>query len=73
MAVMERWVCNMTNFFEGVQCVYFAKFMPTVSHKGNPIMKMICSAKIHTKKTYIFFFNQNVNMTKLEQGSHYLL
>ena len=45
----------MTNFFEGVQCVYFAKFMPTVSYKGNPIIKMICSAKIHTKKTYIFF------------------
>ena len=29
--------------------------MPTVSHNGNPIIKMICSAKIHKKKLTYFF------------------
>ena len=62
----------MTNFFQGVQCVYLAKFMSTVPHTGNPIIKMICSTKIHKKNLHIFF-NQNVNMTKREQGSQHLL
>ena len=45
----------MSNFFQGVQCVYLVKFMPTLYRNGNPVIKMICSAKIHTKKTHIFF------------------
>ena len=62
----------MTNFFQGVQCVYLAKFMSTVPHKGNPNIKMVCSAKIH-KKTENNFLNQNVNVNKREQGSQHLL
>ena len=40
---------NMTNFFRGVQHVYFAKFMPTVSHNDNPIIMMIHKTKMHKK------------------------
>ena len=29
----------MINFFQGVQCVYLVKFVPVVSHNGNPIIK----------------------------------
>ena len=29
----------MINFFQGVQCVYLVKFMPTVFRNGNAIIK----------------------------------
>ena len=40
----------MTNFSRGVQRVYCAKFMLTVSHNGNPVIKNNYNRdKIHKK------------------------
>ena len=40
----------MTNFSRGVQRVYCAKFMLTVSHNGNPVIKNTYNRdKIHKK------------------------
>ena len=56
----------MPNFSREVQHVYFAKFMPTVSHNGNPIIRMIYRAKIHTENLNNYYLSQNVDMTKHE-------
>ena len=52
----------MTNIFRGVQHVYCAKFMLTVSRNGNPII-MIYRDKIY-KENFNNVLNQNVIMTK---------
>ena len=41
VAVMGRYGCNMTPFFQEVQHVYCAKFMLTVAYNGNPILNNI--------------------------------
>ena len=60
---MGRLGCNMTNSFWGVQHVYCARFMLTVSHNVNPIINNIYKNKIH-KKNLNNVKNLNVKMTK---------
>ena len=50
----------MTNIFRGVQHVYCAKFMLTVSRRGNPII----NRNILYKENFNNVLNQNVLMTK---------
>ena len=50
----------MTNIFRGVQNVYCAKFMLTVSRRGNPIINKNILHKENVNKV----LNQNVIMTK---------
>ena len=41
VAVLGREGCYMANFFQGVQHVYGAKFVLTVSHNVNPIINNV--------------------------------
>ena len=51
-------------FFQGVQHVYFAKVMLTVSLNGNPMIKLIMHRdEIHKKKSNNVL-NENVNVAK---------
>ena len=50
----------MTNIFRGVQHVYCAKFMLTVSRRSNPII----NKNILSKENFNNVLNQNVIMPK---------
>jgi len=53
----------MANFFQGVQHVYGAKFVLTVSHNVNPIINNVQRDQ-NTQKYLNNVLHQDVNVTK---------